>query len=51
MPAPWSPMVAPPLPLRNDAERDTCPHGYPAEDCRGGLHQTPTGVLYGVITL
>lgn len=33
-PAPWAPMVAPPLPLRSDAEWDTCPHAYAAEDCR-----------------
>lgn len=33
--APWSPMAAPPLPLRNDAEWDTCEHAYPAETCPG----------------
>ena len=38
MTAPWSPMVAPPLPTANDAERDTCPHAYPAEDCYGMAH-------------
>jgi len=35
MPAPWSPMAAPPLPLRNDAEWNTCAHAYPAELCPG----------------
>ncbi|MBF4602821.1 hypothetical protein [Curtobacterium sp. VKM Ac-2884] len=28
-------MTAPPLPLRNDAEWDTCAHAYPAELCPG----------------
>jgi hypothetical protein len=41
MTAPWSPMVAPPLPLRNDAEWNTCEHAYPAESCLGdGSHLT-----------
>lgn len=35
MHAPWSPMAAPPLPLRNDAESDTCAHAYPTELCPG----------------
>lgn len=34
MPAPWSPMAAPPLPLRNDLEFNTCEHAYPAEECQ-----------------
>lgn len=43
MTAPWSPMVAPPLPLRSDAEADTCEHAHPAEDCLGdGSHLTAT---------
>lgn len=47
MSAPWGPMVAPPLPLRNDAERDTCPHAFPAEDCLGGVtHIDPDGDVY-----
>jgi hypothetical protein len=36
-------MAAPPLPLRNDAEWDTCEHAYPAESCLGydGPHHLP----------
>jgi hypothetical protein len=41
--APWSPMAAPPLPLCNDAEWDTCAHAYPAKTCPGddGPHDLP----------
>lgn len=37
-PAPWSPMMAPPLPCRNDLETDTCEHAYPLDSCRGLWH-------------
>lgn len=29
----WAPMVAPPLPCRNDREFDTCRHAFPVEEC------------------
>lgn len=39
MSAPWSPMVAPPLPLRSDFLWNTCDHGWIAEVCNGdGTH-------------
>jgi hypothetical protein len=39
---PWAPMVAPPLPLRNDLEWDTCEHAYPRDMCHGyELHWRP----------
>lgn len=38
MTAPWAPMIAPPLPCRNDVERNTCEHAYPRELCRGSWH-------------
>ncbi|PCN48009.1 hypothetical protein Csp2054_09045 [Curtobacterium sp. 'Ferrero'] len=47
MSAAWAPMMAPPLPLRNDAERNTCPHAYPDEDCLGGVtHIDDSGDVY-----
>ncbi|MGZ0070050.1 hypothetical protein [Microbacterium arborescens] len=33
MAAPWAPMMAPPLPLRDDMPRNTCPHAFYAETC------------------
>lgn len=35
----WSPMIAPPLPCRNDGEVGTCEHAYPRELCRGTWHE------------
>ncbi|PPF39955.1 hypothetical protein [Pseudoclavibacter sp. AY1H1] len=35
VPASHAPMAAPPMPLRNDALWNTCPHGYIAEACTG----------------
>lgn len=37
-PAAWAPMVAPPLPLANDALWNTCEHAGPDEDCEAGMH-------------
>lgn len=39
-------MVAPPLPLANDFELNTCPHGYPAESCDVIVDVVPLGAEY-----
>lgn len=31
--APWAPMIAPPLPARDDRLTGTCPDAYPAAAC------------------